>query len=211
MADTVLLVSVGSTRFDALINTVLHPAFLSALDGYKLDLQIQYGASALTHSSNLDLIPGAEDGEYTATTRPHNINIHLFPYTPTLSTLIHSADIVISHAGSGTILEVLRSTPTPPALIVVPNHTLMDDHQSELARALGNQGYLLVGRVADQDHLIEEHARVLGQQVHQLLAAHRSAATTGKAEERKIRIQPFPSWDPQPFAQLVDERLGFDA
>jgi beta-1,4-N-acetylglucosaminyltransferase len=42
--------------------------------------------------------------------------------------------------GSGTILEVLRMG---IPLIVVPNPSLQDNHQEELARQLQKQGYVV--------------------------------------------------------------------
>lgn len=53
-------------------------------------------------------------------------------------------------SGSGSILTVLR---TPRPLLVVPNSELMDNHQAQLADALGGggdegeEGYLLVSTV----------------------------------------------------------------
>ncbi len=46
--------------------------------------------------------------------------------------------------GSGSILTVLRA---PRPLLVVPNTSLMDNHQAELADALGREGYLNVSTV----------------------------------------------------------------
>jgi beta-1,4-N-acetylglucosaminyltransferase len=48
--------------------------------------------------------------------------------------------------GSGSILTVLRHRPMIP-LIVVPNTSLMDNHQAELADALVDEGYLSVSTV----------------------------------------------------------------
>jgi beta-1,4-N-acetylglucosaminyltransferase len=52
---------------------------------------------------------------------------------------LHHTDRV----GAGSILTVLRSDPPKP-LLVIPNTELMDNHQAELADALGREGYLLV-------------------------------------------------------------------
>ncbi|KAL9941034.1 hypothetical protein V8E36_000522 [Tilletia maclaganii] len=75
------------------------------------------------------------------------VEFHALAYTPTLSVLIAQSDLVVGHAGSGTILKVLRTSPQAPALIVVPFHTLMDDHQSELALALSRDGVLSMGHL----------------------------------------------------------------
>jgi beta-1,4-N-acetylglucosaminyltransferase len=55
-----------------------------------------------------------------------------------------SKGLVISHAGSGSILEALRYQ---VLLIVVPNTSLLDNHQEELADAMERSGYLLKGKV----------------------------------------------------------------
>ena len=55
-----------------------------------------------------------------------------------------SKGLTISHAGSGSILEALRYQ---IPLIVVPNTSLLDNHQEELAVAMEQSGYLLRGYV----------------------------------------------------------------
>ena len=83
-------------------------------------------------------------------------------FTDDFEGLVRSVDAVISHAGmcltrkmvstrwtdwgpgSGSILTILR---TPKPLLVVPNTSLMDNHQAELADALGKDGYLAVSTV----------------------------------------------------------------
>lgn len=55
-----------------------------------------------------------------------------------------SKGLVVSHAGSGSILEALRYQ---VPLIVVPNTSLLDNHQEELADAMQRSGYLLKGNV----------------------------------------------------------------
>ena len=46
--------------------------------------------------------------------------------------------------GSGTILDVLRM---PKPMIVVPNPTLLDNHQEELAATLEDMGHLRAATV----------------------------------------------------------------
>lgn len=50
----------------------------------------------------------------------------------------------LTHAGAGTLLEVLRA-PRAPKLLVVPNAGLMGDHQRELAMQWARDGLLSVG------------------------------------------------------------------
>lgn len=80
--------------------------------------------------------------------RESNVHIELRDYVPDLRPFLLSSDVVISHAGSGTILEALRlPDEVKPKLVVVPNETLMDNHQAELAQALAEQSYLVATRV----------------------------------------------------------------
>jgi beta-1,4-N-acetylglucosaminyltransferase len=52
--------------------------------------------------------------------------------------------LVVSHAGSGTILQALR---VDVPLVVVPNSELLDNHQVELADALAEQEYVVHGKL----------------------------------------------------------------
>lgn len=52
----------------------------------------------------------------------------------------------IHDIGSGSILMVLRSKPVK-RLLIVPNTSLMDNHQVELAEALEARNHLLVSTV----------------------------------------------------------------
>lgn len=84
---------------------------------------------------------GTSDGE-------SNVHIELRDYVQDLRPFLLSSDVVISHAGSGTILEALRlPIEQKVKFVVVPNETLMDNHQAELAQALAEQNYLVATRV----------------------------------------------------------------
>ena len=103
-----------------------------------------------------------------------HVRVEVFRYTKDLGALIKEADVVISHAGgsqttplavsgllvlisslgSGSILDVIRVKP----LLVVPNSSLMDNHQAQLAEALERQGYLIASTV-EQVSKICKHRR----------------------------------------------------
>ena len=54
---------------------------------------------------------------------------------------MRAADVVISHAGAGSILEALE---LGKRLVVCVNDALMDNHQAELATALEARGHVVV-------------------------------------------------------------------
>lgn len=59
---------------------------------------------------------------------------------------------LISVEGSGSILDALRFQ---KRLIVVPNESLMNNHQKELSEELERQGYLIEGHVEYEIPLLQ--------------------------------------------------------
>jgi len=116
-----VFVTVGTTRFDSLVSEVLKEAVIRELKlkGYDC-IKIQSGKS---------VVP--EDHHITP-------NVEVYDYKPSLKEDIESADLVVSHAGAGTCLEVLGAN---KPLIVVVNDQLMDNHQIELAEQLAKDNH----------------------------------------------------------------------
>jgi beta-1,4-N-acetylglucosaminyltransferase len=66
--------------------------------------------------------------------------------------------LIISHAGSGSILEALE---LGKKLVVVINNGLMDNHQMELAGRLSEMGCLVMcGDVEELDMAVDEVLKV---------------------------------------------------
>ncbi|XP_012276307.1 UDP-N-acetylglucosamine transferase subunit ALG13 homolog [Orussus abietinus] len=124
MSETVF-VTVGTTKFDALINTVTDEKVLQELNkrGYN-QLILQIGNSSL---------------DPDCTPRCGFQHIDSFHLRPSITENISSADLIISHAGAGTCIEALEAH---KPLIVVTNELLMDNHQLELAEQLYREGRL---------------------------------------------------------------------
>ncbi|KAK2465789.1 hypothetical protein APHAL10511_002333 [Amanita phalloides] len=172
---TRVLVTVGSTGFDLLVQTVISDAFLDALHAKGFtDMTIQYGSSKF-HVDGVN----SDNFDYSSL-HSCGIDIHLWKYKPSILAEMENADLVISHAGSGTVLEALRMH---KALIVVPNTTLLDNHQIEVARALEAQGHLKSSTVVDLVKSIVDF--------------------------NPEKVNPFPPFDGTKFARLVDEEMGF--
>ncbi|KAJ9120713.1 hypothetical protein QFC22_002644 [Naganishia vaughanmartiniae] len=120
-----VLVTVGSTLFDDLTHA-FSPEVIKALKEAKFDkLVLQYGKGSLP-SNNIST---------------GDLQVDAFRYSDEIDALIAKSDLVISHAGAGSILTALRAG---KKLIVVPNTSLMDNHQAELALALEKENYLYV-------------------------------------------------------------------
>ena len=67
------------------------------------------------------------------------LEVHLFRLVPSLSGYVRDADLVVSHAGAGSLFEALRAG---KMVLAVPNGALMDNHQVELASELAARKFL---------------------------------------------------------------------
>lgn len=125
-----IFVTVGTTRFDELIDTIFTDEILKLLQRCQCkSLKIQYGAGKSIDTDAIERVG-----------RQFSINIECYDFKANILTDINESDLVISHAGAGSCIEVLTSK---KPLIVVVNENLMNNHQTELAQQLFIDGYLL--------------------------------------------------------------------
>lgn len=138
MSDKMVFVTVGTTKFDNLITTVLSRAVLEALSARNYrHLILQIGNSSL---------------EPDCTARYGFHKIETFKLSPSIGKYMQSADLVISHAGAGSVLEALEKR---KHLIVVINDLLMDNHQVELAEQLYKNEYLYYCTCQNLLHIVQ--------------------------------------------------------
>jgi len=119
-------VTVGTTKFDGLLAAVVDQDFLKQL-GYKgyTSLLIQAGSS--------------EFDESILEKHKELPNVEWYKYKSDIETDILKADLVISHAGAGSSLEIMYAK--KPCIVVV-NDRLMGNHQQELASKLSELGHI---------------------------------------------------------------------
>lgn len=169
-----VFVTVGSTRFDALVQAAISEQVLDALHkkGYKR-IVIQRGNSDFGRevgSNGQDLVVFEKNG----------LEVETWKFKASIQSEVQGADLVVSHAGAGTILDALRQG---KPMIVVPNPTLLDDHQGELSSRLDALGYLTATTV---DNL---------------------AATISAFDPSSLI--PFPPFDGSRFRRLIDQEMGY--
>lgn len=118
-----LLVTVGSTKFDKLVNVIEKDQiklkeFIETLHIERVI--IQHGKS-----------PAPKMVDF------NNIQIVDYLKPEEMSKLLCESTVIISHGGAGTIFEVLRGNESNLELfLVVENKNLMDAHQAELIETL---------------------------------------------------------------------------
>ncbi|KAI9853894.1 MAG: N-acetylglucosaminyldiphosphodolichol N-acetylglucosaminyltransferase catalytic subunit alg13 [Vezdaea acicularis] len=150
-------VTIGATAsFNDLLSNVLKPKFLEALRGAGYtDLLLQYGTEGKT------IFEKFLEDEKLGKNYNCNLRINGFAFNKKgLGQEMRAAKgengaaegVVISHAGSGSILDALRIN---VPLVVVPNPSLLDNHQIELAEELADMGYVVHGDLSDLEACIQ--------------------------------------------------------
>lgn len=170
-------VTIGATTgFQDLINAVMAADFISILEAQSYThLIVQHGVDGAKHFAALN----------SALSKP-GISIAGFGVDPAglddYMLLAKGAGgtadvegVVISHAGSGTVLNAMRLA---LPLIVVPNEKLLDNHQVELAEVLAKQGYVVRGHVHKLAAAIVE-AETLRKRLHGWPPVNSGAAPVG--------------------------------
>eukprot|EP00291_Cryptomonas_curvata_P031140 CAMPEP_0172211658 /NCGR_PEP_ID=MMETSP1050-20130122/36535_1 /TAXON_ID=233186 /ORGANISM="Cryptomonas curvata, Strain CCAP979/52" /LENGTH=179 /DNA_ID=CAMNT_0012892155 /DNA_START=67 /DNA_END=606 /DNA_ORIENTATION=- len=154
----IAFVTVGTTKFDALVKA----------------LDTDFVQQALVAQGFSTLLIQRGKSEHEPKSRVGNsLDVHVYEYKPSLKPDAESADLIISHAGAGSVLEALRlvgafagsvleALRLRKTLIVVANESLMDNHQQELAAAMSEQGWLFTARPDTLASVISEaHASTL--------------------------------------------------
>mmetsp|Transcript_2115 Transcript_2115/g.1960 ORF Transcript_2115/g.1960 Transcript_2115/m.1960 type:complete len:178 (-) Transcript_2115:18-551(-) len=119
--EKLLFVTVGTTQFDVLVDAVCHKDFVRQLesDGFT-KIVIQYGRGKAPSCAS-------------------RIPMESFDFAASLNEYMLSADVILCHAGAGSIMEALSMQ---KHTIVVINNDLMDNHQLELAHALERRHHI---------------------------------------------------------------------
>lgn len=125
-----VFVTVGTTQFEDLIDIILSDDILAQLQSFQCKvLKMQYGAGKEIDAVTINRIENQ-----------FSIKIECYRFKANILADITSSDLIISHAGAGSCIEVLT---TKKPLIVVVNDKLMHNHQTELAQQLFIDGHLL--------------------------------------------------------------------
>ncbi|KAI5961237.1 ALG13 [Candida pseudojiufengensis] len=169
-----LLITTGATvTFTSLIEKVVDAKFINYLIEANISrLYLQYGneiknskhiskiffESQLKESSIIDHLnlKKVEDTKTNAITLSNSkIEIVAFPFSTNIESYIESSTLVISHAGTGSIIDTLKYK---KPLIVIVNNKLMDNHQLEIAEEFEKLNYCLNLNVND---LVSEKFKIL--------------------------------------------------
>ncbi|CAM9526666.1 unnamed protein product [Choristocarpus tenellus] len=156
-------VTVGTTKFDDLIRAIDDPEVLLCL----------------ANRGFTSVVAQIGHGDYKPVFNTHTkLCCEYFRFKPTLLEDMERADLVVSHAGAGSIMEALGKG---KALVAVVNDRLMNNHQEELANAMAERNYLLA------------------------TSPEGLATTLSYLDES--RLQPYPTPRPEAFAAVIDDEM----
>lgn len=156
--SSILFTTGATVTFKPLVEYVSSPQFLRSLQklGFST-VYLQYGnetannkniskaffsdvisRNQLVEKLDLDLTNETND-KSTTTFSNGSFRLVVFGFSPNIADYVASVDIVVSHAGTGSILDSLRLR---KPLLVVSNLELMDNHQEEVAAQFEKEGFL---------------------------------------------------------------------
>ena len=161
----ILFAAVGTTQFDGLVASLVAPEMLAlmASQGFKR-LVLQLGK-----------------GPDPAIPKDPPLKVEWYRFKPSLDADLRQADLVISHAGAGSILEALRLR---KRLVVVVNDALMHNHQEELAQELHTREHLIATTPANLAEVLRE------------------------SSERPAKLIPMPLADTAAFPRYLADAMG---
>lgn len=106
-------------------------------------------------------------------------NLHCFDYTNDWQSHVDQADLIITHAGAGSVYKLLERQ---KKIIVIPNLERIDHHQLDLASYVAKNGYALVcDSLANIEQVITE--------AEQFKPAHYQKVDFFKGDEIKQLIE----------------------
>eukprot|EP00978_Attheya_sp_CCMP212_P008190 scaffold19142_cov31-Attheya_sp.AAC.1 len=132
-----VFVTVGTTQFDGLVQAVTSTEFLEGCLPPQSEVVVQYGRGPVPSFGN----------------SKQDVKVRAFDFSNSLQDEMEHANLIISHAGAGSIMEALgpssssstKNQKQPLKTVVVVIHAaLMDNHQLELANALERRGHIFV-------------------------------------------------------------------
>jgi UDP-N-acetylglucosamine transferase subunit ALG13 len=190
-----VLVTVGTTEFDELLDALDNPNFLRCLvaEGFtKLVLQIGRGRNEFKFLSD----------EYISSQFGDSFQIEIHRYINNFSDFMKSFQFIIGHAGAGTLLDVIsimnESLQTNKAKITYPyimviNDTLQGNHQMELSGALADSHFFMI---SFPRRVLEDLQKAVRLNLKEM--DHNASESI---------LDKFPIFNPENFKSFVDDTL----
>ena len=185
-----VFITLGTTKFEKLIKEI------DSLESLKLfvdmgvtsiicqighGVHVPFGGYGFENGTSIrDVVHKDYKAYLTKNVIGSGISIETFRHKPSIAHYIECADVIIGHAGVGTIMETVRAE---KPLLVIVNTDLMDDHQTEVAEEMSSMGYIHMG---------------YPDTLKQILAS-----------EDIFKVTSYPKKDLDAFPKLLDELMGF--
>ncbi len=186
-----VFLTVGTTSFDALIETVDTQEFISVIKEFGCqELILQIGRGAYIPSKYLTV----------ENCNQHGIRFEYFRFKSTLADDMSAANLIISHCGAGSVLEAVTLR---KLLLVVTNDTLQENHQEELADAMTQRKHCLKAVPKSLiDTLLDLASLLKG-------GSNRGEVRSSAGDLEALGLVPYPVADLNAFPATIDSMFSF--